>query len=125
MHGAGLTHSLFLPDWAVLFELYVFAIVIYTGILYKKLVYKKVVLSCSKSYESSVLNFRNLRKFFSVFVFQIRFICVQNVMYVMLATLQQLLNCYRVANITYMTFCTLRFIIIPSVLGAGVAPGEG
>ena len=24
MHGAGLTHLLFLPDWAVVFELYVF-----------------------------------------------------------------------------------------------------
>ena len=24
MHGAGLTHALFLPDWAVLFELYAF-----------------------------------------------------------------------------------------------------
>jgi len=23
MHGAGLTHLLFLPDWAVIFELYV------------------------------------------------------------------------------------------------------
>ena len=25
MHGAGLTHLLFLPDWAVIFELYVYS----------------------------------------------------------------------------------------------------
>ena len=32
----------------------------------RKVVHRKVVISCSKSYESSVLNFRDLRKFTDV-----------------------------------------------------------
>ena len=32
-------------------------------LFYKKMVYKKVVISCSKCYESPVLEFLNLRKF--------------------------------------------------------------
>ena len=75
--------------------------------LNKKVVYKKVVLSCSKSYESSVLDFWDLRKLFCVYVFRIRFICVQNVMYVKLTALKQFNFCY-----------LLRFIIISSVHGA-------
>ena len=42
--------------------------------------------------------------FFSVYVFGSRFICVQNVMYAMLATFQQFNFCY-----------LLRFIIVSSV----------
>ena len=52
----------------------------------KKVVYKKVAISCSKSQESSVLGFWDVRKFLNNYVFKIRSICVQNVMYVMLAT---------------------------------------
>ena len=50
--------------------------------------------------------FLRLKKFFSVYVFKIRLICIQNVMYVMLATLKQFDFCY-----------LLRFIIISSVHG--------
>ena len=43
----------------------------------KNVAYKIVVLSCWKSYESSVLDFWDLRKFFSVYVFKIRSISLQ------------------------------------------------
>ena len=55
------------------------------------------------------LNFSFLRKLFSAYVLKIRFICVQNVMHVILATFQQLNFCY-----------LLRFIIISSVHGASL-----
>ena len=76
-------------------------------VFYKKLVYKKLVLSCSKSYDSSALDFPDLRNFFSVYVLKIRFICVNNAMYVILATLQQFNFCY-----------FLKFIVISNLSGA-------
>ena len=51
--------------------------------------------------------FLRLKKVFSVYTLKIRFICVQNVMYVMLATLLQYNFCY-----------LLKFIIISSAHGA-------
>lgn len=39
MHGAGLTHLLFLPDWAVVFELYVNNADLYNLILVKNIIF--------------------------------------------------------------------------------------
>ena len=54
---------------------------------FKKVVCKKVVSICSKVKKVQYWSFCNLGKFFSVYVLKIQHICVQNVMYVTLATL--------------------------------------
>ncbi len=43
-----------------------------TRLFYKKALYKKVVLDSSNSYDGSVLDFANLRKFENQFFFQIK-----------------------------------------------------
>ena len=51
---------------------------------YKKVFYTKLAFDYSKSEESSVLGFSDLRKFTRVSAHRVRFICVQNVIFIML-----------------------------------------
>ena len=53
-------------------------------VFYKKLVCKNLLLSFSKSEESSVLDFWDLKKFFGVYLLKISIYLCTSVMYVML-----------------------------------------
>ena len=53
-------------------------------VFYKKLVCKKLLLSFSKSEESSVLDFWDLKKSFGVYLLKISIYLCTSVMYVML-----------------------------------------